>query len=226
VKRLICIGNLAGGVILMLMTGSRGGIVGFLVVLFMLLVTKTHTIRMNYKLIFVGLCSVFVFLNASKINLERFETLLNLDEDYNVTGETGRLEIWKAGLRLMLNRPFTGVGVNCFPEAIGTVRDERGSIPVWQTAHNSLIQIGTETGIIGFLLFAVMSFKAFRIFGRMRKQGQSRELIKIGEMARIGFMGHFITAMFLSQAYSIYWGFYMALSAVLSSLMSEESKAQ
>jgi O-antigen ligase len=124
----------------------------------------------------------------------------------------------------MLENPLTGVGLRCFREAIGRDRDERGLLPFWQSAHNSLVQIGTETGVIGLTLFILMSCKAVLIFGRVRNRAKCNQLKRIGEMARLGFVGHFVSAFFLSQAYSLYWLFYVLLSVVLSRLLAEESK--
>jgi O-antigen ligase len=226
-KRFICFSNFVIGLLLILMAASRGGVVAFCVVILVMLLTRTHTIRLIYKVLFVGLILITISQNIVPINFERLRSITNLEEDYNITDETGRLGLWKVGINQMLFHPLTGVGVGCFNEAIGTDREERGLIARWQTAHNSLIQIGTETGLIGLILFALMSLKAFRIFGQVRKKAPSEELVKIGEMARVGFVGHFVSAMFLSQAYSIYWALYIVLSAVLSDLVTrgDESKS-
>jgi len=61
----------------------------------------------------------------------------------------------------------------------------------------------------------LISYKAFRIFSKAKSLGNSLYLLKIGEMARIGFAGHFVSSMFLSQAYSLYWVYFVALSSVL-----------
>jgi O-antigen ligase len=223
-KRFICTGNFVICILLIFMTASRGGVVAFCVVALMMLLTRTHTIRLMYKVLFVSLILITISQNIVPINFERLRSITKLDEDYNLKSDTGRMEVWKVGIKIMLSHPLTGVGVGCFNEAIGTDREERSLQPVWQTAHNSLIQIGAETGVIGFLLFALMSFKAFRIFGQTRKKVQSEELIKISEMARVGFVGHFVAAMFLSQAYSIYWAFYIVLSAVVDRFLKQEPK--
>ena len=40
-------------------------------------------------------------------------TLLHPTDDYNWTGEAegGRMTIWGRGIRYMIDRPFTGVGI-------------------------------------------------------------------------------------------------------------------
>jgi O-antigen ligase len=173
-------------------------------------------------MIFIALGCLIVFLNASKIDFKRYETLSNLQEDYNLTDEEGRWNVWKRGMNFMLSNPFTGVGVGSFNAAIGLDRKERGvGRAYWQTAHNSLVQIGAETGVLGFILFGLMSFNAFRIFSKVRKNARIEALVRIGEMARVGFSGLFITSMFLSQAYSVYWAFYIALSAILEDCLDK-----
>jgi hypothetical protein len=61
----------------------------------------------------------------------------------------------------------------------------------------------------------LLNLNAYIIFSKIAKNNESDELARVGEMARIGFVGNFVCSMFLSQAYSVYWVFYIALSAVL-----------
>jgi O-antigen ligase len=220
-KRLACFGSFLAGTLLILLTGSRGGIIGFGVALTMLFFTRTLTMKWSTKVISILLLVIFVTLNYSKIDLSRYETLKDVNEDYNMWDETGRINIWKIGMRAMLANPLTGVGVGCFNEAVGRDRARRG-VPTqyWQAPHNMLVQIGAETGVIGLALFMLISLKAYLILRKAWKKGHSKDLVRIGEMGRIAFAGLFISGLFLSQAYSIYWAFFVALSAVVSRLQA------
>jgi O-antigen ligase len=221
-KKIICLSNVIVSTLVVMMTGSRSGFLALATGALILLLTRTRTIKASYKIMVIILCFTAISYKIAEIEFSRFATIANIKEDYNVTSEFGRLQIWKTGLKFMLTHPLTGVGVGCFDEAIGRERTERGVIPYWQTAHNSLIEIGAETGVIGFFLFALMSLKAYRIFKQAKQSAQSEDLLKIGEMARAGFVMHFICAMFLSQAYSLYWAFYIVSSAVLRRQMERE----
>jgi O-antigen ligase len=216
--RLFCLTNLVIGPIIVLMTGSRGGFIAFAIVALMLVFMKNHTLKPGYR----ALLAVFLIAVAvpvgSVVDLSRFSTILNVQEDYNYTGDEGRWEIWKTGLRLMVQNPVAGVGMECFSQAIGQDREQRGEKPKWQEAHNSWVQVGTETGLAGFLLFGLLNLNAYRNFNRVRRKGRG-DLQRIGELALIGFAGHFASAMFLSQAYSFYWAFYIGFSAVLIRLL-------
>ena len=52
------------------------------------------------------------------------------------------------------------------------------------------------------------------------------KLKKIGEMGLAGFIGMFTAAFFLSQAYSLYWAFYIMFSAVAFRLLTKELALQ
>jgi O-antigen ligase len=216
--RLACMTSLGFGILLILLTGSRAGLLAFGLAAAILLLSKTCTVGGSQKVILVSMC--IVFASISQVNVNRYKTLFNVENDYNVVSETGRLAIWDIGLRAFLTHPLTGVGVNCFNEAVGRDRQARGlEIQSWQTAHNSIVQIGTETGIFGLVLFLLMSLNVWRIYRRIRRSGEDDELVKIAEMGAVAFTGLFVSGMFLSQAYSFYWAFHVALSAVVNQLL-------
>jgi len=128
-------------------------------------------------------------------------------------------------MQAMLERPITGTGVETFYMAVGKDR-ERRNLPsqAWQAAHNMAVQIGTETGVIGLALFLLMSVNVFRIFFKVRAKSSSETLVRISEMGNAGFLGLFISGMFLSQAYSLYWAFYIVLSAAVNRVFLNEMR--
>lgn len=219
-KRLAGLGSFLACILLILMTGSRGGIIGFALVLFLLFLLKTRTLKFSTKVVLIILGVIFIAMNASKINLDRYETLSNLEEDYNTFDENGRIGVWKIGFRAMLSNPFIGVGVGSFNMAVGIDRARRG-LPSqrWQAPHNILVQIGAETGVIGLSIFIALSINVFLILRKAKKISSSENLIKIGEMGIPAFAGLIISGMFLSQAYSIYWAFFVGLSAIVNRLL-------
>lgn len=223
--RILSIINLGMGCITVLMTGSRGGFVGLIVVFIVLLFSKISAVKFSHKVIFLILCLALAAYKAPSIDFQRLSTVFSPQDDYNLSDEYGRKEIWKAGIILMATHPLTGVGLNCFNMAIGDYRQERGVLPRWQTAHNSFIQIGAETGILGFILFILMNVYTYKNFSFVAKNGLSTDLVGIGTIARIGFIGNLVCSFFLSQAYSIYWVFFVVFSIVLRRLNSKASVA-
>lgn len=222
-KKLIVITNIIVCLLVMFKTGSRGGFVACISLFSYLLLIRTKTINISFLkkaiLVFMALIALWSF----SMNTERYKSILDVSTDYNVVDETGRVAIWKIGMRMMLSNPLTGVGMGRFYEGVGRDRSERGLPSAkWQAPHNSFVQIGAETGVIGLFIYILMSYKVFRITGRVISRSRSEDLVKISEMIMAGFLGHIVSAMFLSQAYSIYWVFYIALSARLQQMLEEE----
>jgi O-antigen ligase len=221
-KRITAVINIILGFIVILKTGSRGGLIALISVAAYLMFAKTVTVKLSFMKKVVLVIVAIASLQFVNLNSKRYETLFDMKEDYNVTEEEGRLAIWEIGMKIMLSRPLTGVGMNMFGAGVGLNRVERGVLPKWQTAHNSIVQIGAETGIFGLILFCLMSSNVITITGQIIGKSQSEELVKISEMAKAGFLGSFISAMFLSQAYSVYWALYIVISAVLIRLIGNE----
>ena len=171
---------------------------------------------------FMGLIGAVYFLISYKLDLTRYLTLLDIGSDYNVSDETGRMQIWERAITLMLSHPITGVGVGCFSMALGYMREGLGLQPIWQVTHNSFLQIGAEVGLIGFVVFILIILRSLLTFLHTSKieatSTEARELNTLGGLMFLGFIGHLVTANFLSQGYSIYFVMYFALAAILKRL--------
>lgn len=221
--RLISAFSMLIGIIVIIKTGSRGGLLSLMAVLLFLMFARFKTIRLSFFVKAAVAVAAISSLQFMDMNIDRYKTIMNIKSDYNVTDEEGRVSIWKIGMRLMLTHPLTGVGLSQFPHGVGLDREARGLPSAkWHTAHNSMVQIGAETGVLGLILFCLMSFNVIKITGCVINKSQSEALVKLAEMTRASFIGHFISAMFLSQAYSVYWAFFVVLSAVLKYLLDKE----
>ncbi|MGE4546118.1 MAG: O-antigen ligase family protein [Pedobacter sp.] len=217
----VCAINFFVGVSAILLTGSRSGFLALGISIILLLLMKIEVLKTKHKLALVVL-GVLLFISMP-IDTDRYRSLISIDADYNVQDETGRLAIWGIGLRVMADNPLTGVGVGCFSNAVGLDREARGADTLrWQGAHNSVIQVGAETGIVGMYLFLLICYKVIRDFCYVKNRTNSINLVKIAQMGTIGFIGMFLSSMFLSQAYSPYLAFYIALSVAVKSFYNNE----
>ncbi|MDD2272146.1 MAG: O-antigen ligase family protein [Desulfuromonadaceae bacterium] len=220
--RLISLACFLLSLLIIIKTGSRGGFIALMAVLAFFLFKRGTIFKISFLHKFLLVLLAVISLQFIDLDLGRFRTIVDYKDDYNVTSEEGRIAIWKRGMKMMVTHPLTGIGFNIFPEGMGRDREARGlGSAKWQTAHNSLVQIGAETGIIGFILFLVLSLNAYRIFAETARGGGDAWLAKLGVLAQAGFVGNFIAAMFLSQAYSVIWAFYIVLSAALNRLRIE-----
>jgi hypothetical protein len=221
-KKLLALTTIGISVITILLTGSRGSFLGLVAVFSLLFFKNSGHIRLPTKILMLVIILTVVTAYGYRINAERYTSLTNISSDYNVTADTGRLAIWKKGVRLILANPITGVGVNCFPNAIGELRGEEGEPPKWQAAHNSYLQVAAEVGLIGFFFFGSMitaSLKNLSFCIRTKSEYPAAQEVKlIAEMVRLGFIGSLIVAFFLSQAYAFVFTLFFALSAVIRNI--------
>ena len=213
-------------IVVVLLTGSRGGLMGLGVVLSFLLFSKIVIKRGFIKILLCLAAGFTVFMYADKINIERLQSISDLSEDYNLTSDTGRLGIWKRGWRLAMSNPLTGVGVTCFAKAIGEQRAAEHEIPRWQAPHNSYIQVLAETGFIGFWIFSSLMVVCLQNFYILAKLRESEKLMKtnanIPGIFMIGMCGTMVCAFFLTQGYSLIFTFYFAISAALRNLFVQD----
>jgi O-antigen ligase len=224
VRKVLALGMTGVAVGTMLLTGSRGGLIGLAALLLAVLFGKkgSSLFKPSHKAVLVLVAVAAVAVQAGRINVERFATLGRLDQDYNVTAEEGRISIWKRGLALALRHPFLGVGADCFPQAIGEMRERQGGSPTWQVAHNAYLQVLAEGGVAAFLLFLSVIAAAYRSFAQVRTaagaSSAGRELNAIAGALSLGFIACLTTAFFLSQAYSILFTLFFAFGTVVRRL--------
>lgn len=227
-KRVIAISGILIFTVSILLTGSRGGVLGLGVVLLCILFSKIVVEQQIAKIVLGFFMVVASFMYIDKIDFERFKSITELSSDYNVVSDTGRLAIWKRGMRLVLQNPITGVGVQCFPKAIGEQREDEGVHARWQVAHNSFVEVLVEVGFIGFLYYFLLNlacYKNFKTLAQPQIYEASRESANIPGILLIGFLGGVTCAFFLTQGYSMIFVLYFALSAILRRIYVSESSA-
>ena len=141
-------------VITILLTHSRGGFLAMGAVL----VTLAWRSRHRWKAFGLGLLVVpLFFLLTPRHVLERIASIERYQQD---SSAMGRLQAWKAALRMVLIHPILGVGMRSFQEAWEAspqVWGESGPPPQGgRVAHNSYLQIWSESGTPAFLCFLAL----------------------------------------------------------------------
>jgi putative inorganic carbon (HCO3(-)) transporter len=150
-------------------------------------------------LIFAVLALAVAGLLPSQFS-DRYKSIGTYEEDASAMG---RIDAWKAGTQMMLTRPLTGVGIGCFDIAFGQKYRPAGFFSnKWMAPHNTLVQIGGETGLIGLSLWLWMFGYCVVQLRRLKPAGTDKEKEEI-DLARdsllIGFLGFGVTAFFLTQ---------------------------
>jgi len=188
-------------ILITILTASRAGIIAFMITF----ITMVFTIKLsiNKKILLTSVLIVMSAMYYDRINIDRYSTIVNIEKDYNLTAEEGRLTIWKRSIKIILEHPIIGVGVTCFGEAIGTIRVEMDLPPKWQSAHNSYLEVAGELGLIGLFVFLSMSFGCLKHFYLLSKErGESKFGIELQTISRLLFLstvGCLVGASFLSE---------------------------
>lgn len=141
-------------------SGSRGGFVGFVCVLFAFLISLRGTKVIN-RVAIVAVIIIGLAWSAPDGYWEQMQTIMHPDADYNWDARQGRRQLAIRGMQYMTSHPFFGIGVDNFGRAEATISDfarEQAGDPYapgikWSVAHNSYVQMGAEMGIPGLLLF-------------------------------------------------------------------------
>lgn len=193
-------------------TGSRGGFLGATGV--MLGAASMLVLRMAPPVRRASLAAVAVMTVAAATMpsgyRERLATMLQPDQDYNRTSETGRMEIWRRGIGYAVAHPLFGVGINNFPTAEGRLSENSrlrapGQGFKWSAAHNAFVQGLAELGIIGGSIFFVIVWTTPVILIRESRQHRGasgwtpdQSLAPFLGLSTLGFA---ISGFFLSVAY-------------------------
>jgi O-antigen ligase len=210
------------------LTKSRGGAIG-LAVMLVSLVLLGRKVRPGFIVAAVGVIVLSMPLMPSAF-WARMSSILDEQQDQReYTGSReARRELMQEGIDVFVERPLTGVGVGQFQNYNPAWRKER-----WREAHNALIQVASETGILGLLAFSFLIVRAFiaarstRLMLRgPRRRGSpdplagvmsARDRIVLSDHATamtIALIGWFTCALFASVAYN--WTFYYLLALIAS----------
>jgi O-antigen ligase len=216
VGRVMAAGVAVVCVLATIMTVSRGGFVGLTFVCILLLF-RLGTTRLVPRLMTVVATVAVLVVAAPTQYWARMSTIWNTTGGgYDQTGVFSRVELWQQGLRLFMENAVIGVGIGMYETAEGLSHGGRGK---WSAAHNSFIQIATELGIAGLVLFVVLLVMGIRNARRARQAARDRpELHRLAGLAagvEVALYAYLILGSALSQAYSSMLYLLIGLATVL-----------
>jgi hypothetical protein len=213
-----------------LLTESRGGLLGMSVELALFLFLglgpyKPGVARKNLgiklaSVLAAGLVVTVVWFHLPDDARVRYETMLNLGDDYNLDASdvTGRRQIWTRGFEAALKRPI-GYG----PHTFNMVDLKLGGH--FMAPHNSFIQILVELGVLGLILFVATYWRALRglqgaravLIERFSSLDGEQEQIAFTRALQYSLAGNAVAGFFLSMAYStLLWTLIGTCMAVIS----------
>jgi peptidoglycan/xylan/chitin deacetylase (PgdA/CDA1 family) len=134
-------------------TKSRGGNLGFaFAILFSIVVSRWIRSRALKGLLLAGV--VVGIIASVPVILARGDVSGYFGGD---SSAGDRLEVWVAGVKMIRDHPILGVGYKQFPDHLPDYGVERKLL-----AHNTLLSVTAETGIVGGFLFVMMIWTSLR----------------------------------------------------------------
>ncbi|MCK4819994.1 O-antigen ligase family protein [bacterium] len=148
-----------------LLTGSRGGVIGAVIAVFLYYWRARRHIRRHAVITSLLIAGVLVFSMwqiAPRPFLDRFDIQQILER-----GGLGRFFVWRVGVEAFFHRPLNGYGYNNFPYVyeLFSVVVPADYLAYWtyRVAHSIYLQAFAELGIIGGLLLLFTLWKHWRL---------------------------------------------------------------
>lgn len=207
-------------------TGSRTGYVGFFIFMLALFVkSKNKLIILICSMLIVGVIS----LNVDNQYVERFSSIFTMSEKEGRSAET-RMQIMEDALSIFADHPF-GVGVAAFP-VVRSIEFGRS-----QDTHNLYLEIATNLGIQGFLIFIYFIYTIINILLSVEKKAAYmkncvlnnenynyfyKDCIFVEACAKAVLLFIVIRlslGLFGMDLYEIYWWFAVGLAAALRNIV-------
>jgi probable O-glycosylation ligase (exosortase A-associated) len=217
--RLALIGLAAAAICTVAITGSRGGLIGLVLVLFLVWLLSPKRILTASVFLLVMAVGWIVLPPQYKT---RYSSIFNNEVD---SSTQGRFDAWKAGVNMFIARPLTGVGVGCFAVAYASGDySDRGH---WLKAHSLYVQLIAELGLAGVLTFVPLVFylirRNFRLRKRLKEEQISDDLVKWVSYAITCSLGAlFFTSVFGHSLFRLHWYWCCGLTVVAWSLVDRQ----
>jgi O-antigen ligase len=195
-KKLLYLTAIALMGIALLMSGSRGGMISFIAMIFFLVaitgfsskvegmssqgLERTRQIALRVGLAFALLLAIVlgVMLIGGESSVSRFLDSVNASDP-----TTGRTQIWRVTLNVIKAHPVIGAGLGAYGVAY-TPFDPNNGVNRPEQAHNDYLQVLADAGIVGAALGLFFIFALFRIgFKRKRSQDVFRRGVATGALA-------------------------------------------
>lgn len=179
-KRLLYLTAIALMGVAIFMSGSRGGMISLIVMVFFLVAltgfrrkvegvapeiaarTRHIVLRVGLGLALLLAIVVGVILIGGESSLSRFMDSVNASDP-----TTGRTQVWRVTMSVIKAHPVIGSGLGAYGVAY-TPFDPRNGVNRAEQAHNDYLQVLADAGIIGAILGLFFIIALFRMGFRRR----------------------------------------------------------
>lgn len=198
---------------------SRGGLLG--------LVTSVlyWTVRARRgRLAVVTILGVLIMFNFVYPH-SPLQRLLNPDPN-DKGSELAHRASWEAGLKMIREHPFVGIGIAAFKPQMDNYRPDWYDGPAFM-AHNAYISVAAEIGIPGLLLFVSTLIATYVSLEQMYRRHSTLPLIRQAAIGlQAGLVGNIVAISFVSAEHHEHLWMTVFLSMCLPPLVSRVARAR
>jgi probable O-glycosylation ligase (exosortase A-associated) len=209
-------------VVSVLLTYSRSGFLGLMVVL------SALTLRTRAKVLvipaaLVALVAVAWFLPEKWY--DRMETIQNYEEDVSANA---RLTSWYVGWRLALDQPILGGGFFAFSKE--AFERYVPGYPSWHNAHSIYFHVLGEHGFTGLILFGGLILSLFGSLWAVRREARrvpgARWAVEYSHMVQASLLGYLATGTFLNLTYFDLYYVLVGVTVILRQVVRDMQRAE
>jgi O-antigen ligase len=133
-----------------------------------------------------------------------------------------RLLYWKGGIEMIKEHPFLGVGFFNFAPNFALHHPDELLYGSAQLPHNIFIQVGTDAGALGLLVYVALiwnGFAATRAVRRRLQHDKEHWLYKLSYGYDASFVGYLIAGQFVTIGYYPFMWIHLALVAATQNIV-------
>ncbi len=207
-----------------ILTGSRGGFLGLLVIVLLLsfqLIRRRVSALAGFACL---LCLPFILHTtlASRIRSSSLSSGVAVENTGAKASMELRMQILKVGLQMVQENPFFGVGLGRFKETVDSYNVDEAKI-----AHNTYLELAAELGLPALGAFLWLLWITFSSLRRSRHIAVSvgrSDLAELATAIQIGLTGYLVSATFLSAEFEKFFWLVVFLTICFERILREQAE--
>ncbi len=197
--------GLVFSLILMLLSTSKTSLVLSFILILIIVFYKKYRWRGKISVIFIDIGILTLGCIAVLVFTYWVELLTSLGRDATLTG---RIPLWGAVINRLIDRPLLGYGRSAFwtPQSGYAIEVSRAIGTSWipPHAHNGLLDLALDVGLIGVSLFVITYFTTF--FQVLKRGYATKNPQELWLLAYLAFLTmNNVTESYLLRQSNLYW---------------------
>ena len=153
-------------------------------------------VNIRYLLVLlVAIIGIGFVFTSNQAYMARFESTFNITTDGS---NLGRIYVWEADKQMIMDHPIIGVGPGLWGKKYVEQYQLKQEIQNLGHSHNNMLQIASESGILGLIGF--LGFSIFTIYKSVKNYMMS------GNSYDLSIIVGFISYLFLFGSIDYTWG--------------------